>query len=333
MFDAIVTTLSQQWGLGGKARSFLQMLLVRMSDSRDGGFAGFVQMLRGEGIGNAVDAWMGAPQTNSPIRPAEVERALGDQTLVSDMVTRLGLERSKVLAALGFAIPAIVSLLHIGGVMPTGLPSAAEAFIGDRSAWAASTTSAPAAVLAVRQPATNWLPWVILGIVALLTLGYCTMQKRAEPLTSKPDQAAVTPASPTAAAPAGPPANTPDATLDVPKGAAVIATTVAGSPYLKVYFDSAKSVVSNEFGEKAAALVEHMKANPTETAVISGFNDPTGDPVANAKLAKARAEAVQQKLAEAGIGKQRTVLEKPAETTGTAATNAGSRRVDIILRQ
>lgn len=42
--------------------------------------------------------------------------------------------------------------------------------------------------------------------------------------------------------------------------------------------------------------------------------------------------AVQPKLVAAGVAKDRMLLEKPAETTGTAATNAASRRVDVMLR-
>ncbi len=45
------------------------------------------------------------------------------------------------------------------------------------------------------------------------------------------------------------------------------------------------------------------------------------------------AKAVQAALEAQGIPHDRTVLEKPAETSGTAATNAASRRVEVVVRK
>ena len=104
-------------------------------------------------------------------------------------------------------------------------------------------------------------------------------------------------------------------------------------PALKVYFDSGKTDVHGDFTTKSADLVNYMKANADTKAVISGFNDPTGNAAANAELSKNRAQAVQAALVAAGIPEDRTVLEKPAETSGTAATNAASRRVEVVLRK
>ena len=182
----------------------------------------------------------------------------------------------------------------------------------------------------MREPGRNWLPWIAAALIALLTLGYCSTQKRTEPVVATPAPVVVEPAAP---APEAPPAVVPDVVVVEPEGAAVVAAMVTGSPMLKVYFDSGKAEVSPEFKEKSVALLDHMNANPGVKAVISGFNDPTGDAAANARLSKSRAEAVQKKLVDAGIAKDRTLLEKPAETTGTAATNAGSRRVDVMLRE
>ena len=99
------------------------------------------------------------------------------------------------------------------------------------------------------------------------------------------------------------------------------------------YFDSGKTDVHGDFTTKSADLVNYMKANADTKAVISGFNDPTGNAAANAELSKNRAQAVQAALVAAGIPEDRTVLEKPAETSGTAATNAASRRVEVVLRK
>lgn len=329
MFEEIITTLGQKWGLGSNARSFLQMLLARISDPMHGGFAGFIQRLREGGLGQSVDTWMTSPSMAVPASAPELERAVGDNNLISDMAARFGIDRSKVTSALGFAVPAIVSLVAKGGVVPTGLPAEAESFIGNRGAWAAAPSMAAAQAAQAPLPAKNWLPWVAAAVIALLLLGYCSMHKRSEPLATAPAPAAV---EAPAAAQQTAPAAVPEVEAAAPEGAAVVAGMANGSPMLKVYFDVGKTAVSNEFKDKSAALIEHMNANPGEKAVISGFNDPTGNAAVNARLSKGRAEAVQQKLVAAGIPKDRTLLEKPAETSGTAATNAASRRVDVVLR-
>jgi outer membrane protein OmpA-like peptidoglycan-associated protein len=104
-------------------------------------------------------------------------------------------------------------------------------------------------------------------------------------------------------------------------------------PSLKVYFDTGKAEVASEFSDKSKALVDYLNTNPTAKAVISGFNDPTGDPVANAALSKNRAQAVQAALVAAGVPNDKTMLEKPADATGTGVTNAASRRVEVIIRK
>ena len=123
------------------------------------------------------------------------------------------------------------------------------------------------------------------------------------------------------------------ATHDVPAGAGVTASTVAGLPQLDVYFDTGKAAVSTDFGQRNAALVAALKAAPTAKAVVSGYNDPTGNAAANAALAKHRAQAVAAALKDAGVAEDRIVLEKPAETTQGTGSDAAARRVEVNVRQ
>ena len=51
----------------------------------------------------------------------------------------------------------------------------------------------------------------------------------------------------------------------------------------------------------------------------------------NAELSKNRAQAVQAALVSAGVAADRLERRKTADTTGTAATNAASRRVEVTL--
>jgi outer membrane protein OmpA-like peptidoglycan-associated protein len=201
-----------------------------------------------------------------------------------------------------------------GGSLPSALPAEAENFIGDRKTWLAGPLPNLPRAAAAAAPARNWMPWAIGAIVVALGLGYCASKKAPAPVVPAP-VVATTPA------------------VEEPTGSAVVAGTVNDMPSLKVYFETGKTDVAAEFAEKSKAFVEYLKTTPTAVAVISGFNDPTGDPVANKELAKNRAKAVQDALMAAGVPNDRTALEEPADTTGTGVTNAASRRVDVVIRK
>lgn len=330
MFDAIINALAQQFGLGDKARPFLQMLLARIDDPARGGLSGFLQRLRAGGMGDDVKDWAASPDSLTPVEAQDLEPAMGDDTLAPEMATRFGLDHKTVLAALAFAVPAVIRRISSGGVIPATLPAEANMFIGSRADWARRSAAAASTVPRVEPaaaPSRSWLPLILAGVAALLLLGYCTTRDKEEVVAPAPVPEA---AAPAVTAPAEP---VQEVVVAEPEGSAVVATPAGVVPGLKVYFDSGKADVAAEFAEKSAPMVEYMKGNTITTAVISGFNDPTGDPEANARLAKHRAEAVQQALVAAGVPKERTVLEKPAETTGTGATNTASRRVDVVIRE
>ena len=113
---------------------------------------------------------------------------------------------------------------------------------------------------------------------------------------------------------------------------AVSLTDAASRPALQVFFDSGASEVPGDLAPRAADLLAYLKANDTVKAVISGFNDPTGDAAANAELSRRRAQAVQAALVAAGVAEDRTVLEKPADSAAAASSLAAARRVDVVLR-
>jgi outer membrane protein OmpA-like peptidoglycan-associated protein len=79
--------------------------------------------------------------------------------------------------------------------------------------------------------------------------------------------------------------------------------------------------------------VEYLKTNASTKAVVSGFNDPTGNAAANAELSKTRAQGVATALKAAGIADDRVLLEKPADTTGSALSNSEARRVEETIRK
>jgi outer membrane protein OmpA-like peptidoglycan-associated protein len=124
----------------------------------------------------------------------------------------------------------------------------------------------------------------------------------------------------------------PDVVAD-PEGSAVRAWEFEGAPALKVFFDSGKTQVAPDFADKGVTLVEFLKANSNAKAVISGFNDPKGDPARNAELAKSRAQAVRAALVDLGVAKEQTLLEKAANSTDSSSSNAQARRVEVVIRK
>lgn len=175
----------------------------------------------------------------------------------------------------------------------------------------------------------GWLPWLLLGLVlaALLFFGlrYCSKQDTA--VAPAADQAAISETA-VPADTAAPPA----AAAAIPEGAGVVAADREGKPMLTVYFDTGKSDVSNDLSTAASAVKAYLATNSAATLAVSGYNDPTGNAAANAELSKKRAQSVKAALEKLGIAADKVVLEKPAETTTTAADNAAARRVEITVK-
>jgi outer membrane protein OmpA-like peptidoglycan-associated protein len=238
---------------------------------------------------------------------------------------------------------------------PTVAPVAAAGLAGVGAATAASAEPAymappaPEPVMAHSNydadPDTGgglgWLKWLLLAAVllALIFFGmrYCSNQT-AQPVAS-PDTAATagetanTTAAPAVTTPtveATPAAATPVAA--VPQGSGVTAGERGGRPMLTVYFDTGKSIVSNDLAKVATNLKEYVAKNPDAKIAVSGYNDPTGNAALNAELSKNRAKAVAKALEGAGIPAASIALEKPADTTGKSASNAESRRVEAVVK-
>ncbi len=211
----------------------------------------------------------------------------------------------------------------------------------------------------------KWLPWLAAGIAALFLLSYCNKGSDAAKQAADGAKNAAATATATATATAAAPAATAaadaakaaeeaaakakvnadaaaKATADAaakaaaeaaPAGSGLVAFEKDGAPALKVYFDTGKTAVAAGFADTAKTLVEYLKANASSKAVVSGFNDPTGNAAANAELSKNRAKGVAAALKTAGIAEERVLLEKPADTTGSALSNSEARRVEVTIRK
>lgn len=169
----------------------------------------------------------------------------------------------------------------------------------------------------------GWLPWLLLLLVlaALLFFGlrYCSKQDAA--VAPATDDTAISetvaPAVPVAA---------------IPEGAGVVAADREGKPMLTVYFDTGKSVVSNDLSTAASSVKAYLDSNPAATLAVSGYNDPTGNAAANAELSKNRAQSVKAALEKLGFAADKVVLEKPADATTTGTDNSAARRVEVTVK-
>ena len=344
MLDTLIREVSARLGLGDQARPLIQMLVAYMANPATGGLSGFLDKFRSAGMGGLVQSWLGSATTPQVPSASQLDTVLGaGDGLLNKVSTRLGLPYDKVGTAVAALLPMLVSRMTPGGTVPNVLPTEfndiareGQSLLGMGKEAAARVTAAAGAAAAPVAAASGgigkWLPWLIAALVVIFGISYCAKGKQpaeAPAPAAVPAPAAPEPAPPTAPAAAAPAADS----FTAPEGAGVLDGVLQDMPLPRVFFDSGKTDVAPEFADKAKAVVAYLQGNPDVKAVISGFNDPTGDPVKNAELSKRRAEAVQAALVAAGIPEDRTVLEKPAETSGTAATNAASRRVEVVLRK
>ncbi|MGZ8273297.1 MAG: OmpA family protein [Burkholderiaceae bacterium] len=100
-------------------------------------------------------------------------------------------------------------------------------------------------------------------------------------------------------------------------------------PMTRLYFELGKADLPAGAEAALASLVKAAKDGRHRLGV-SGFHDSSGDPVANAELAKQRALAVRDLLAGAGVPSEGIELRKPELTTG-AGDPREARRVEVTL--
>lgn len=186
----------------------------------------------------------------------------------------------------------------------------------------------------------GWWPWLLLGLLLLAVLWWLFFRNPAPPASqtaaAEPEVAAsAAPAAKQAAAPGalGALAAAPvEGTATIPTGAGVTAETRDGKPVVKIYFDSGKTDLAPAFTDAATALKEYLASHSGSTLAVSGFNDPTGNAAANAKLSKNRAQAVRAALIAAGVPEASIELVKPAAATDTTTSEAAARRVEVQVR-
>ena len=112
----------------------------------------------------------------------------------------------------------------------------------------------------------------------------------------------------------------------VPEHQAVAPT--AATPTGTVYFDVNQAALPANGVRSLSSVIEYLKANPSATAVVSGYRDPFGDQATNEELAKNRAAAVRSSLVAAGIEESRIEMQQPIVTEGDEPPEQ-ARRVEV----
>jgi outer membrane protein OmpA-like peptidoglycan-associated protein len=189
--------------------------------------------------------------------------------------------------------------------------------------------------------------WTIAAVLALLLLfswiaGFGPGGRACKiPGMGKPSAAVTAPAvvapkpapapTPAPAAVAPKPAAAPEPVAAAPKPVPAAAAAAAPPPAAKLYFALDKTALPPNTVAALLPVVKYLEANGGAKASISGFHDPSGKKARNEELALNRARAARGALERAGIARDRIVLQKPQQTTGTGDARE-ARRVEVAVQ-
>lgn len=349
MFEVLIREAGARFGLGAKALELVQMLLAYMTDKEKGGLAGFLAPFKTPELGPIVQSWLGGGPSAQAISNVQLEQVLGAPGgVISELTGRLDGARENITSALGYLLPALVGKLTPGGNLPNAVPEEITA-MASRGRQLLEQAPVRSASTGRSGSWTKWLPWLIIAVLIIAALAYWGRNMGSSPgqpaatATTQPSSGAASTleadgdqggrdASASAASAAGTKAPVVTSGNADPSGSVVVVHDVGGQPMLNVYFASGSAEVPADFATASTGFVEYMKEHLPVQAVVSGYSDASGSTALNAELSKKRALAVQSALVEGGVDATRVLLEKPAVTTGTAPTDAESRRVLVMIR-
>jgi len=303
----------------------LSSLLSLINDT-PGGLTTFLDRFRKAGLGDTVSSWL----TNAPQRPVSemtLESAVG-RDWIDKIASKAGLSYSAASSALGFMIPNLVQRLTPGGVVPSRLPAEVLAYAGSATSAVAAGAreTAYAAERAVKRSGfPGWL-LAILGLLALILIGYWIM--RGTPNTAFNLEEQVRAASEKASA----------ALAALSPGFSVKDLVSALNLNVINFATNSADIPANSTGY-LNRVADAIKAAPAGTVLeIRGHTDNTGDPASNMQLSQQRAEAVRGYLIQQGVSPSALVAKgygesQPVASNDTEEGKFRNRRIEFSVAQ
>lgn len=329
MFEGLIDQVAARFGIGPDKVRQLLPLLAGLMFNQSGGFAGFLDRFRQQGLGDVVQSWVDTGP-NQPISPGQVESALGPST-VNEMASKVGADRNAVSGALSGLLPDMVNGLTEGGRIPTSIPASLAGLLGGGAAalGTGARTAAAAGGEVVRAAGGGmgrWLPWIAIIALALIAFFAFRGCKRE-----------AMPGTPTAEAPS---MSLPDAgaALDALLGRTFSADDlVKALNLMTIHFDTDSARISADSTAMLAKAASVIKKAPAGTRIeVGGHTDNTGDAAANMTLSRERAAAVVAELTRDGVDpanltSQGYGQDRPVADNATEAGRAKNRRMEFTV--
>jgi outer membrane protein OmpA-like peptidoglycan-associated protein len=104
----------------------------------------------------------------------------------------------------------------------------------------------------------------------------------------------------------------------------------------RLNFDSATTALTADSVATVTELAAIMKAYPAVTVALEGHTDNTGDPAQNRQLSVDRANAVRDRLVQAGIARDRISTagygqDRPIASNDTSEGKARNRKTELVV--
>ena len=333
MLESLIEQVAARFGIGAdKVRQLLPMLTALMFNQA-GGFSGFLDRFRQQGMGDIVQSWVGGGP-NQPISPMQVESALGANT-IGDMAGKIGADRSAVSGVLSGLLPNLVNEFTEGGRIPASIPDKFKGLLGGvMGTGAAAATAGAGAVRAATGGMPGWLPWVGLVLLALIALFFFrSCHREGTPVAAVPSVGSVS-------APSLPKIELPDAgaALDALVGKTFSADDlVKALNLMSIHFDTDSARISADSQAILAKAASVIKSAPAGTRIeVGGHTDNTGNAAANMQLSQDRAAAVASQLVSNGVDAAMLTSkgygqDKPIADNGTEQGRAKNRRMEFTV--
>jgi uncharacterized protein YidB (DUF937 family) len=117
LFTSLVESVASGFGNSDSTQAKLaQAMLSRLQTNEGGGLTSLLQQLKSNGLGQAVQSWIGTG-TNQPISAEQIKSALGSEQL-QQLAARIGVSPDAISAHLSEILPKIVDRLTPDGKLP-----------------------------------------------------------------------------------------------------------------------------------------------------------------------------------------------------------------------